>query len=112
MNIFPEFTEWMDAHERDISVLKSARKALLSRPLTRSLPELCTPSLCRLLAVTMIGSIEHLLESWKESDPRGILRQYFDSRVSNGGKVNNLFEAFSAAAIVLIERSFPLMDAF
>lgn len=101
MTIFPEITEWMDAYERDISVLISARQALLSHPLRRTTPEQCNTSLCRFLAVTMIGAIEHLLESWKESDRRGILQRYFDSGASNGEKVKNLFEAFRAASIDL-----------
>jgi len=101
MKIFPEVTKWMNGYDRDISVLQSARKALLSHPLRRTTPELCNASLCRLLAVTMIGAIEHVLETWKESDPRGILGQYFASGSNNGEKVTNLFEAFTEAGIQL-----------
>lgn len=89
----------MDAYEGDISVLKSARNALLSHPLRRTVPELIDTSLCRSLAVVMIGNIEHLLESWKEGDPRGILQRYFDSGTNNSAKVTNLFEAFETARI-------------
>src|SRR5581483_11769230 len=49
--------------------------------------------------VIMIANIEHLLESWKEEDPRGILRQYFDGGATNGAKVASLLEAFRNARI-------------
>jgi len=99
VNIFPQITEWMDAYERDLSVLRSARNALLSHPLRRTVPELIDASLCRLLSIVVISNIEHLLESWKEGDPRGILRRYFDRGANNGEKVQNLSEAFRTAGI-------------
>jgi len=99
MEMFPQITEWMDAYERDISVLGSARNALLSHPLRRTVPELIDASLCRSLAVIMIANIDHLLESWKEGDPRGILRQYFNSGAKNDAKVTSLLEAFRNAGM-------------
>jgi hypothetical protein len=99
MNMFPQITDWLDAYNRDISVLTSARKALLSHPLNRTLPKRIDAPLCRLLATAIIGHIEHLLESWQKEDPRGILRRYFETGKDNGAKVRDLLQTFQSHGI-------------
>lgn len=104
----PDISEFIDTYSDDISILLTARAALLTHPL-RSDYAFADPidaAVCRLFIVTMIGSIEMLLKNWQERDQRGILKKYFDRNAHNGDKIRNMCEAFRSAGFGVDERVF------
>jgi hypothetical protein len=92
--------EFTDTYSDDIIYLREARTALLTHPLRVEIPSLCNASLCRLYVIVMIGSIEAMLERWKERDTSNILESYFTpDRVSNAVRLERLSNAFSSKGI-------------
>lgn len=91
--------EFIETYSDDILYLIDARKALLTHPFRTEIKTLCDASFCRLLAVFMIGSIEAMLQYWKERDKKGILKNYFKENASNGARVRSLYDAFRKAGI-------------
>jgi len=86
--------EFTDTYSDDIIYLREARIALLTHPLRAAIPTLCNASFCRLFAIVMIGSIEAMLERWRDRDNLNILDAYFAAEVSNGDRVKSLRNTF------------------
>lgn len=86
--------EFMDTYSDDVAYLRQARIALLTHPLHVEIPDLCNASFCRLYAVVMVGSIEAMLDRWRNRDSLKILDAYFAEGVSNGERVKSLRDAF------------------
>jgi len=91
--------EFTDTYSDDIIYLREARSSLLTHPLRAEIPELCNASLCRLYSIIMIGSIEGMLERWRERDKSKILDAYFAPKASNTDRVKKLNEAFVSKGI-------------
>ena len=91
--------EFIETYSDDVSYLIDAREVLLRHPFRTEMKTLCNASFCRMLAVFMIGSIEAMLQHWKERDQKGILEKYFKENASNGERVQSLYEAFKKAGI-------------
>lgn len=94
-----EIPEFIDTYSDDIISLQEGRNALLTHSLRRESKDLCDASFCRIFAIMMVGSIETMLEAWRERDSLGILDSYFAARISNGDRVASLFNAFNNAGI-------------
>ena len=94
-----KISEFVDTYSDDIIYLQEARRVLLTHPLRREIKDLCDTSFCRMFAVIMIGSIEHMLEEWRKRDKLGILEQYFAERANNSERVQSLYEAFKKAGV-------------
>jgi len=92
-------SEFIDTYSDDILFLIDDRRALLTHPLRRTFKPLCDASYSRLLAIVIVGSVEHVLELWSQSDSHDVLRQYFDERAANGERVEALRRAFEVAGI-------------
>ena len=91
--------EFIDTYSDDVLYLHEVRTALLTHPLIPALKDPTDASACRLLAVFMIGSIEVMLEAWRDRDHIGILSNYFSDKRPNGEKVSALHDAFHHAGI-------------
>lgn len=94
-----EISEFIDTYSDDIIYLQEGRTALLTHPLRREVKDLCDGSFCRMLAVMMVGSIETMLQEWRERDKLDILGSYFAEGASNGERVQSLYDAFHRAGI-------------
>ena len=93
--------EFIDTYSDDLIYLHSGRAALLTHPLRDdyAFAEYLDASFCRMLAVFVIGSIEAMLESWRDRDRVRVLEKYFMDSVRNGDRVSSLYEAFRDAGI-------------
>jgi len=98
--------EFVDTYSDDLIYLHEARSALLTHPLRAELKEYVDASTCRLHAVFMIGSIENMLEAWRDRDRIGILDAYFAEGRTNGDRVSSLYEAFHQTGIQVDRRVF------
>ena len=94
-----EISEFVDTYSDDLIYLQEARKVLLTHPLRREVEHLCNASFCRMFAVMIIGSIEHMLEEWKDRDKVGVLDQYFAVHANNSERVQSLYKAFEQAGV-------------
>ena len=94
-----KISEFIDTYSDDIIYLQKGRKVLLTHPLRRENKEFCNASFCRMFAVMMIGSIEAMLQEWKDSDKIGILELYFTEKSSNADRIESLCNAFINAGI-------------
>lgn len=96
-----DVSEFIDTYSDDLIFLHQARSALLTHPLNGwyALAQLVDSSACRMLTVFMIGSIEAMLEAWRDQDHLGVLDPYFAKDVPNGERVSSLYEAFVAVGI-------------
>ena len=61
--------------------------------------KLVDASTCQLLVVFMIGSIEVMLQEWRDSDRVGILKEYLRKPKLVAYRVASLFNAFHNAGI-------------
>ena len=96
--------EFIDTYSDDVIFLLEGRSALLTHPLRAESKKLVDASTCRLLAVCMIGSIDAMLEAWRDRDNTRILSAYFSKdKKTNGERVSSLYEAFREAD-VLVDR--------
>jgi hypothetical protein len=96
-----KISEFIDTYSDDLISLHEARAALLSHPLRSeyTIGNLIDASFCRMLAVFVIGSLEALLETWRDRDRVSILDKYFSEKVTNGDKITSLYDAFQNAGI-------------
>ena len=103
-----DISEFIDTYSDDLIYIHEGRAALLTHPLRGdyALREYLDASFCRMLAVFMIGSIEAMLESWRDRDRVRVLEKYFMESVSNGERVSSLYEAFCEAGIEVDRRVF------
>ncbi|HEX6508055.1 MAG TPA: hypothetical protein VF221_10515 [Chloroflexota bacterium] len=93
--------EFIDSYSDDLIYLREARAALLTHPLSPEWAFADHWDACagRVASVFMIGSIEAMLETWREKDSRGILDNYFSDKVTNGARISALQQAFTEAGI-------------
>jgi hypothetical protein len=91
--------EFIDTYSDDLAYLIDSREVLLTHPFRTEIRKLCDASFCRLITVFMVGSIEVMLEHWKEKDKLGVLNAYFKKNTSNGDRVLSLYEAFRKTEI-------------
>jgi len=93
--------EFIDTYSDDLLYIIEARKVLLTHPFRREIKELCDASFCRLLIVFMVGSIEAMMQHWREKKGGTILDKYFtkDKRIKNSERIRSLTEAFRKAGI-------------
>jgi hypothetical protein len=93
--------EFIDTYSDDLIYIHEGRAALLTHPVRcdYAFREHLDASFCRMLAVFMIGSIEAMLESWRDRDHVRVLEKYFMENVSNGERVSSLYEAFREVGI-------------
>ncbi len=93
--------EFIDTYSDDLIYLREARVALRTHPLRTdyAFAEYLDASFCRMLAVFVIGSIEAMLETWRDRDHVKVLEKYFMEKVSNGERVVSLYEAFRGVGI-------------
>lgn len=94
-----EIGEFVDTFSDDVIYLHEARKVLLTHPLRSEREDLCNASFCRMFAIIMIGSIEHMIQEWKDKDEIGILDQYFAEHARNSDRVRSLYGAFQTADV-------------
>ena len=95
--------EFTDTYSDDLIVLREARVALLTHPMRGELPDPTNASFCRMYAIIMIGSIEAMLERWKERDNLNILDAYFSppQNASNRDRINSLVNAFACQGLTV-----------
>jgi hypothetical protein len=91
--------EFTDTYSDDIAYLREARISLLTHPLRAEIPELCNASFCRMYAIIMIGSIEAMLDRWRDRDNFNILETYFAQDTSNRERLESLRNAFITNSI-------------
>src|SRR5208283_5523475 len=94
-----DIPEFIDTYSDDLIYLHEGRKALVTHPLMTVWKEGVDASFCRMLAVFMIGSIEVMLERWRDRDRVKVLDAYFAKGVKNGERVRNLYDAFVGVGI-------------
>jgi hypothetical protein len=96
-----EIDEFIDSYSDDMIFLQEARSALLTHPLTPGWASVEHWNACasRVTSILMIGSIEAMLERWRDNDSLGILETYFGGAVANGQRVRALKQAFTDAGI-------------
>jgi len=96
-----DIDEFIDTYSDDLIYIHEGRAALLTHPLRGdyAFREYLDASFCRLLAVFMIGSIEAMLESWRDRDRVRVLEKYFTENASNGERVSSLYKAFREVGI-------------
>lgn len=100
--------EFTDAYSDDILYLLDGRKSLLTHPLRTEIPYLCNASFCRLYIVTLIGSIEFMLEHWRDRDSLDVLSTYFSGNrnTTNKERMSNLCDAFIRNGITVNRKVF------
>ena len=101
-----ETPEFIDTFSDDLIYLKEARAALLTHPLRREFGPLLDASFCRLMAVFVIGSIEAMLEAWRDRDQINVLDKYFAKGLKNDARIRGLFDAFHDAGLRVDEKVF------
>lgn len=91
-------SQFTDTVSDDLIFLAEGRAALLTHPLRRELPDLVTASFCRLLAIVMIQSIEHMLTVWRKKHTELGFEKYF-GRSTNEEKIEILRSAFETNGV-------------
>lgn len=85
--------EFIDTYSDDLLYLIDFRDSHLTHPGKRTSEQLMYGSLCRIFCAFMIGSIEAMIENWKDRDSNGILDSYF-LKGSNESRINSLQNSF------------------
>jgi hypothetical protein len=98
-----DISEFIDSYSDDLILLREGRLALLTHPLhpNEATAYLMDASICRMLAIIVIGSIEAMLSAWVERDRVDVLQKYFAEGVRNGERIQSLYEAFHNAGIAV-----------
>jgi hypothetical protein len=96
--------EFIDTYSDDLIYLHEGRAALLTHPLRSdyAFTEYLDPSFCRMLAVLVIGSIEAMLEAWRDRDHTQIIDKYLagqNRKIRNEELIDNLYQAFTDSGI-------------
>lgn len=85
--------EFIDTYSDDLLYLLDFRDSHLTHPGKKATPFLLYASLSRIFCAFMIGSIESMIEYWREKDSNNILDAYFMSG-SNEQRINSLIQNF------------------
>lgn len=94
-------SEFIDTYSDDLIYIHEGRAALLTHPLKSeyAAQEYLDASFCRMLAVFVVGSIEAMLESWRDREHGTVLETYFMESKSNDIRVSSLYKAFCEVGI-------------
>ncbi len=88
-----EMNEFIDTYSDDLLYLMDFRESHLTHPGKKATPFLLNASLARIFSAFMIGSIEAMIEHWRDKDTNNILEAYFING-SNEDRINALFKNF------------------
>ncbi len=95
--------EFINTYSDDLITIHEARAAAYTHPLRGDYAladSLLDASFCRILAVFVVGSIEAMLESWRDRDEIKCLESYFANRdISNRDRITSLWRSFTDAGI-------------
>lgn len=98
-----ETPEFIDTYSDDLLYLMDLRDSHLTHPGKVVIDFLFQASISRLFCVFMIGSIESMLENWKERDTNNILTPYFGNS-SNEDRITALTNSFRTNGINVDEK--------
>ena len=71
------FAEFTDSWSDDFATLRDARHALLSQSTSGESIKARNAAFCRHLVISIVGSVEYLLQTWRQRDVSNVLGPYF-----------------------------------
>jgi hypothetical protein len=91
--------EFLDTYSDDLLYLMDLRDSHLTHPGKKPVRFLFDQSIARIFCVLMIGSIEAMINYWKNRDNNNILAPYFQENGTNDERISAFINRFQTAGI-------------
>lgn len=99
--------EFRDSSSDDLVTLRDSRHFFLSRAAPGDETKVANAVFCRLLTVIVVGSIEYIVESWREKGQSRVLEPYYaKGKIKNALRISSLHTSFVEHGIDVEEKIF------